>query len=140
MPMGTQGEIYSVLGLKLPAKEVSKKGIYDVGGKRVAIDDMVDEPHDFVHGINYEKGRAELSFYLLGFDSSFGMGPRHFQNEALVGYAIANESYMNSATKLPDLEKIESLREKLAMDLYQKLDMYVELNDLGLYLLFDFIN
>jgi len=138
--MNNQAEVYSILGLKVPANEVSKGSVYDVAGRRVAIDDLVSEPHDFVHGVKFDGAATvepKLSFYLLGVDTNSGRSLRDFHGEALVGYAIANGPRASSAAKLPDGTLLEKLKAKLALDVFQNFGYRLNFSEVGLYLLSD---
>ncbi|MDP4012558.1 MAG: hypothetical protein Q8R00_03050 [Candidatus Nanoarchaeia archaeon] len=142
--MGTQGEIYNVLGLKLSAEVVEEDKLYRVNGKLIStVGEIPKFGADLVHGS--VKGTADvdlenplLGIWLMGY-GGYNKG-RHFENEALVGYTVANESYINFAKKLPSFEILESLKPKLLEDIKTKLNFDAELNQLELYLLFDWIN
>ncbi len=90
--MGTQGEIYNVLGLKIPATKLEDR-LYDVCGKRVS-DWKFNGDADFKSEIKYSLlDNPELSIRILGHSTSDWLMGRHFEGHALVGYAVANESY-----------------------------------------------
>lgn len=79
----------------------------------------------------------KLTVTLLGYGGYYK--GRHFTGEALVGYTIANESYVCMAQQLPPLAEIERLRPKLVRDLKTKLDFTADPSQLGLFLLFGWI-
>lgn len=135
--MGRQGEIYNVLGLILPAKVVKENRLYEVSGRTVSTDE--DEPADFnFGGLIGNRGIENpiLSIRILGFNHSYYKG-RYFKGEALVGYAIANEGYLDNATELPPPEEIERLKPRLAEDINRRLGRSTAPDELKLYLVFD---
>jgi len=137
--MGTQGEIYNLLGLKLPAETVEKDRLYRVNGKTVAADEDHTEGTDFVNVIPtvaVDLKNPNLVVRLLGYDHV--MKSHHFSGEALVGYVLANESYIASATPLPPNKKIDELRTKLVDDLRERLGYDTQPNQLEVFLMFDF--
>jgi len=152
--MGCQGEIYNIYGITIPAKihQKSKKSnegwdtpvIYKIDpdglGKLVSHDEGVDEYVDYHAGVNGDlmvEGNP-LVVRVLGHDHD--MGSRHFKQEALVGYVVANESYVNGATALPDLTKIKALAPRLIAELKEKYGLTVAKDELKLFLLFDYLN
>lgn len=141
--MGVQGEIYNILGLELPAECVEKDRIYRVNGKTVNTDPMSDSKTDFeegvpTEGINLKK--PSLVIRLLGYTDFLDMKGDGFEGKALVGYALANESYLARATELPKQEEIERLKPRLIKDISAKLGYTAKESDLKIYLLFDSLN
>jgi len=159
--MGCQGEIYNVYGVQLDAEVLWEKSpdqnpvIYGINGKAFTdeVDDIevldrlafeVSEAH--LYGPGY--GAADLSKELklsirfMGHNDSSGMnmGSRHFNGKALVGFTVCNESYTDKASALPPLGQIMELGPRLIEMIKKELDVEVKESDLGLHLLFDFIN
>ena len=144
--MGTQGEIYNMLGIKVVARVIRKDKTYKVLEKIVAGDDDVEDKHDFFEGIptqaiNLES--PELVVRIIGHD--FKMKGHHFGSalggitgEALIGYPIANQSYIASATELPPSHIIEGLKPCLVNDIKKQWGYSVKENKLKLYLVYDF--
>ncbi len=136
--MGTQGEIYNVLGLKIPATKLDDR-LYDVCGRKVS-DWKYTGEKDFESGINQpDFENPKLSVRILGHDTSDYLMGRHFEGHALVGYAVANESYLNNATRLPSPEKIDGLKPILIQDIKLKLGFDAQIGDLEVFLVFDWL-
>jgi len=136
--MGIQGEIYNVLGLKIPATKLEDR-LYDVCGKRVS-DWKFKGEKDFESGIEYPNlDNPKFSIRILGHDVSDDLMGRHFEGHALVGYAVANESYESHATVLPPREKIEALKPRLVEEIKEKLGYDAQVGDLEVFLLFHWL-
>ncbi|GEM_PF-3317590 len=143
--MGTQGEIHNVLGITTPAELVEKDKLYRVNGRTVAADRDLEGSADFDEGSwlgGADLERPELKIRILGHTQ--GMGSRHFgenlgdeTGQALVGYVIANESYLAHATKLPSPSQIDTLRPRLVEDIKERLGLQIKPSDLELYLVYD---
>ena len=144
--MGTQGEIYNVLGIKVPAKVIKKDKTYKVLEKIVAGDDEVGDKADFIQGIPTQEinlESPELVVRILGHDLEmkghhFGTALGDRIGEALIGYPIANESYIARATELPTTHIIEGLKPRLIQDIKKQFEYSVKETDLKLYLVYDF--
>lgn len=149
--MGCQGEIYNVYGIVTPAKifKKNKPGregwdqpvIYEINGKKVSHDET-NEKIDFhagipTAGVNLDK--PELICKVLGHDT-YDMGSRHFKEEALIGYVVANESYINSATELPELSDIKSLQTSLIKEINEIFGIKVDKKAVKLFIVFDSLN
>lgn len=137
--MGTQGEIYVVLGLELPVEGTEDSEIYLLNGKKVLVGYNEDKKHDILGGFLNMTGikKPELQVRILNYDNEYGeVG--EFKGKALVGYPLANESYVASATRVPGNEVIEGLKPKLLSDLKDRLGVDAKLSDLELFLLYDF--
>ncbi len=140
--MGTQGEIYNILGLKLPAEIVEKDKLYRVNGKTVAADECQEADADFVNVIptvQVDLEHPNLVMRILGHNSANWLKGEHFQGEALVGYVVANESYLAMATQLPHRNVIEGLKPRLVRDLKDQLGYEAKQEQLEIYLMFDWI-
>jgi len=144
--MGCQGEIYNVYGIVVPAKVKSRKGtssgwdrpvVYEINGKLVSHEEV--ENIDFQAGLYFDLDNPKLGVRILGHDS-FDMGSRHFKNQALLGYVVANECYLNSAAALPEISKIESWKPKLVEEIKKSFEIDVNEKDIKLFLLFDSLN
>jgi hypothetical protein len=159
--MGCQGEIYNVYGVQLEAKVLWEKGkdqnpvIYGINGKGFTedVDEIgvldklafeVQEAHLYgdVYGAADLGKKQKLSIRFMGHNSESGMnmGSRHFNGKALVGFTVCNESYTDKASALPPLGQIMELGPRLIEAIKEELDVEVKESDLGLHLLFDFIN
>jgi hypothetical protein len=140
--MGSQGEIYNILGLKLPAEIVEKDKIYLVNGKTIAADEDQETDTDFVNVIPtapVDLKNPNLVTRILGHSYEDWLKGEHFRGQALVGYVVANEHYLDCATQLPQRDIIEGLRPRLIKDLKEKLDYDAKPDQLELYLMFDLI-
>ncbi|MEK6905522.1 MAG: hypothetical protein AABX24_03920 [Nanoarchaeota archaeon] len=136
--MGIQGEIYNVLGLKIPATRLEDR-LYDVCGKRVS-DWKFKGEKDFESCIKYpDLDNPELSIRIMGHNASDDLMGRHFERNALVGYAIANESYQDNATALPPQRKIDALKPRLVKEIKEKLGYDAQVGDLEIFLVFDWL-
>ena len=80
-----------------------------------------------------------LVMRILGHSSADWLKGRHFQGEALVGYVVANESYLDSATQLPQRGVIDGLKPRLVRDLKDQLGYEAKPEQLEVYLMFDWI-
>ena len=141
--MGTQGEIYTVLGLKLPAKIIEKDKLYEVNGKTVSADESNETLTDLINVIPTEPidlTTPNLVVRILGHNNADWLKGRHFEGEALIGYVIANESYIDRATELPPHRSIEKLKPLLIKDIKKKFGYKARIDELKIYLLFDSIN
>ena len=152
--MGTQGEIYAVLGKKFPVKRADKnpksddepdKLLYRLNGKIISIsEDRPDTEFDILDGFGgtpylFDSQKLELRVKVLKVDAKFGDRNESMKNtEALVGYAVANESYVTRAKALPPISQILSLRLLLVQDIKNKLGIEVPLSELELHLLYEF--
>lgn len=137
--MGTQGEVYNILGLKFPVETVKKDELYRVNGKTIAADVNQGPDVDLVNVIPtvaVDLENPNLIVRLLGYD--YEMKSHHFKDEALVGYVLANESYVANATALPPARKIDELRNRLVTDIHKKLGYKTQPNQLEIFLMFDF--
>jgi hypothetical protein len=144
--MGTQGEIYNVLGVVLPAKEIQQDLLYEVAGKTVGTSEYSGAA-DFEeglmrnplasNGIQHPDAIPEFSIRVLGYDDK--TKGFHFEGDALVGYPIVNQSYVARVTQLPPFAAIENLKPRLVEDIRSKLGVEVERSRLELYLLMDFM-
>ena len=131
-----------MLGLKVTAQVVEEGKQYSVHGKTVSTDVSTQDTADFVNGIGTLHPDIEdptLMVRILGHNDHKEVKGRHFEGEALVGYLIANESYIDQATSLPSLERIAQLTPRLLKDLKEKLNLTVNPEQVGLYLLFDWL-
>lgn len=137
--MGCQGEIYNIYGVivdsKIEKHHQANSVVYSVNGHTVCSDR--NEISEFYGGIP-SIDKKELCIRILGHSS--WMGSLHFNGKALVGYVVANESYIDGSTVLPAMESIEALRPKLLKDIHKKLGLTVNKEDVKLHLLFDSIN
>jgi adenylate cyclase class IV len=141
--MGTSGEIYNVLGVEVPAKVVKKDEVYQINGKTVAANEDIADATDFVNVIptqDIDLRDPTLVVRILGHSKTDLLKGRHFKGKAIVGYPIANESYIDKATRLPEEDQIEALKPRLKAELKERLDLEVELDQIGTYLVFDWIN
>lgn len=144
--MGTQGEIFNVLGIVVPAEEIERGLLYRVNGKLVSTSEDIDRKSvDFFDGFcgakqPYNFNNPELRIKVLGVDEyeQRRVYGGCFKGEALVGYGIANESYQANATVVPDFSVLESLKPKLVDDIKSKLGVEVTQSRLEVYLLFEF--
>lgn len=144
--MGCQGEIYNVYGIVVSAKVKSRNGtqdgwdrpvVYEINGKLVSHEDV--ENIDFPAGLYFNLDNPKLGIRILGHDPC-DMGSRHFKNQALLGYVVANECYLNSAEALPEISKIESWKPKLIEDIKKSFGISVDEKEIKLFLLFDSLN
>lgn len=127
--MGCQGEIYNIYGIIVPASlEDEETGTYKINGHTIEANLTVD----------LDLKNPKLAIRVLGHDMN--LGSRHFKGKALVGYIVANESYLNSASPLPEMSIIKSFRLNLHRDIDKKLGLKVDPEEFKLYLLFDYIN
>lgn len=143
--MGTQGEIFNVLGVIFSADEVKQGLLYSVHGKIVSTsEDFSPEDHvDFFDGFTgaeqpYDFKHPELRIKILNvneFEKERKI--KCFDGRALVGYALANESYAAHAKSVPMYE-VNKLKPKLVQDITLKLGFAVKESDLGVFLLFEF--
>lgn len=163
--MGTQGEIYVVYGLNVDAEFISAPNgkecnpvLYKVGSRAFCDDeDLINGAEAILDKLAYDglhymgihsKGygaldpdKQELSVRVLGHsgEHSGNMGSRHFDGKALVGYAVSNASYMNGAEPVASIEKIQAVTPRLIADIEEKLGLIVRESDLGLHLVFDWL-
>ena len=99
-----------------------------------------------------DPAEQELSVRPMGHSGEHGgnMGARHFveghhanqtgeAGKALVGYAVCNASYWNSAEPCASMEQIKAVAPKLIADISKKLGLDVKESDLGLHLMFDWL-
>ena len=162
--MGTQGEMYVVYGVTVPAEVLWEKGhdqnpvIYKVGNKAYCDDDEVVDGDEFIlDKLAYEgmkhagvgvKGYGELDLdeqelcvRVLGHSGKHGgdMGSRHFESKALVGYPVCNAAYWNSAEPCPPMDKIKAIGPRLIADIKETLGLEIQESELRLHLLFDWL-
>lgn len=172
--MGTQGEIYVVYGVEVPATVIWEKApeenpvIYKVGDRAFCDDEDFINGDEAVldkiafEGLHYagiqskgygalDPSKQELSVFIKGHSGEFSgnMGARHFcdgfgasvgkTGKALVGYAVSNASYMNSSEPVASLDKIEAVSQKLVTDINEKLGLEIKVSELGLHLVFDWL-
>ncbi len=149
--MGTQGEIYVVLGKRFlvkrvdPNPEISEdpsKLLYNLNDRIISISEDRPECHflDGFTGIRPLNLKDPiLGVKVLGVDHEYG--DRNFNRPlvALVGYAVANESYSAHATVIPSIEEILPLRSRLVNDIEKQIGLTIPLTDLHLHLLFEFV-
>ena len=139
--MGTQGEIYNILGLKLPAEKIEEDRLYRVNGLDVLVDPEENQSGLF-HGIptiSVDLDNPQLIIRLEGFVTDDFIRGMHFKDSALVGYVVANESYEGRSTELPSQDAINNLKPKLVRDLKERLNYDAREDQLGLYLVFDWV-
>ena len=137
--MGCQGEIYNILGVELPARLIRKDKPYEVNGKKIAPDEDFDGEYDLMNVIPtkaVDLKNPELIVRILGHNAEYGSG--NFKGKALAGYVIANESYEDSAVRLPSMSIIESLKPRLIKDLREQFNYESKESDLEIFLMFDF--
>lgn len=145
--MGCQGEIYNVYGITVPAKIHEIKGpsdwddpiIYDINGRLVASGDAMGVA--FWAGIPtsaVDLANPKLAIRILG--HTLDQGSRHFTGEALLGYVVANESYLGRATPLPTGAEIVALAPKLISKLSEAFGLEIGNKDLKMFLIFDSLN
>jgi hypothetical protein len=143
--MGTQGEIHNVLGIITPAILVERDRLYSVNGRTVSTSNYEGRA-DFIEGDllgSVEKDNLVLRVRILGHTQ--GMGSRHFsegdfegtKGNALIGYVVANEHYLASATKLLPQTEIDAMKPRLVRDIKDRLGLDVKERDLELYLVYD---
>lgn len=176
--MGTQGEIFVVYGVELPAKVVYEASyeenpvIYQVGesyfcddedflnGAEGVLENLAFDgvQHAGIQSSGYgalDPNNQKLSVRPNGHSGEFGgnMGARHFverndftseshvggQGKALVGYAVSNASYMNRYESVAPMDKIKEVGPKLIAEIKEKLGVDVEESQLGLHLVFDWL-
>lgn len=150
--MGTQGEIYVVLGKIFPViradtdpspQDDPAKLLYGLNGKTISItQDRSKEEYDFLNGFHDTPYHADITSPILGVNVlkvDAELGDRNLDStpEALVGYGIANESYAGHAKALPPMEQIIALRPRLAEDMRAQFGLEVPLNELELHLLYE---
>jgi len=159
--MGCQGEIYTIYGAQVDAEVLYEKApdtcpvIYGINGRGFTrdleevnvLDKLAFEVSEcYVAGLGYGAAdlseALELSIRFLGHSPSYsmGMGSRHFEGKALVGFAVCNESYLDKASALPPLGQIMELGPRLIEAIKEKTGLELKEKDLGLHLLFDSIN
>lgn len=136
--MGTQGEIYNILGIKVPVEELDDSALYKVGNKTVWVDAKYYGKADIEDGFGAKSNiiKPELHVKILGVDHELGKLSEDI--EALMGYAIANESYIAKATALPKQEEIEKLKPQLVKDIKARFGLNIKLSDLEIFLLYEF--
>jgi len=156
--MGCQGDIYAVYGVVVEAKVDREEGedinpvMYSINGHTVCDEDMNEDYADaeFRNGVDGPGyGAADLTKPLglttriLGHSAEhtyMKMGSRHFDGDALVGYAVCDECYINGAAELPPMDDIAALGPKLVKEIKEKLGLEISLEQLRLHLLFDSLN
>lgn len=152
--MGCQGEIYCVLGKRFPVTRVNKleeldRGdpqelLYRLNGRVISIsEDRPKEEYQFLDGfagfeIPKDLSGSVLGVKVLGVDHEIGDNTFGRPIEALVGYALANESYATHASPLPPMSEIAKLKPRLLEDIRSHLGLEVSLNELELHLLYEF--
>ena len=163
--MGSQGEIYVVYGLQVEAKVLYERGenknpvVYGINGRAFTDDeDRLPVLERLTHlevsyaGI-YSKGYGaldpmvqQLSVRPLGHSGVHGgnMGSRHFSDgsgvgKALVGYAVSNVAYWNTSEPCASMDDIKASGPKLIAEIKEKLDLDVDETQLGLHLVFDWL-
>jgi hypothetical protein len=136
--MGTQGEIYNILGVKVPVKEKDKGALYEVGNKTVWVDSKYYGKADIEDGFGglADITKPKLNVKILHVDHEFGIVGTNI--EALIGYAIANESYIAHAKVLPNDNVIKKLKPKVVADIKSTFGLEVKLDNIKLYLLYEF--
>lgn len=120
----------------------------DCYGKKVT--GYPEEPIEYLSYPNgWDLSDAELSMVVLGHSGEHDgdMGALHFakglgrktgkKGEALVGFTVAHECYLNSATECPPMDKIKEVGPRLISEIKDKLGLTVSPEDLRLHLLFD---
>lgn len=155
--MGCQGEIYNVYGIVVDAKfhcrgQGGSAGwdnpvVYEINGKLVSPDDdeaekllesrnEVLDQYAFIPTCGAALEDPKLITRIIGHDRD--MGSRHFKGKALIGYVVANESYLNGVTEVP--KDYEKLSRKLIKDIKEDYGIAVKKEDLRLHLVFDSLN
>ena len=137
--MGTQGEIYNVLGLRMPAKVMREDELYSINGKTVKASDTLTCQTDLVNGIPTASVDLENPAFivrLLGYKNNELRG-RDFESEALVGYVVANESYEGRSKVVPSQQILDVLKPRLIEDIRKKLGYDAKASELELHLMFD---
>ena len=145
--MGCQGEIYNVLGIKVPAKKEKK----EVGHNEViySINRITcgseDDDVDLYNGISTNfygaadlKKKLRLVTRILGHND--WMADRHFDGEALVGVAISNECYIDNASELPPQADIDAIKPSVVKLIKKELNLDIEESDLKMFIIFDSLN
>ncbi len=150
--MGTQAEIYAVLGKRFPVERVDPnpqidrdptKLSYRLHDKKISIMDDLREEYDFLDGFMSTSHplnliQPTLGVKVLNVDHESGDRNLGRNVEALVGYAVAHEIYATSATALPSMDTLLSLRPRLAQDIKSQFGLEVPLQELELHLLYEF--
>ncbi|MBX4196163.1 hypothetical protein KW805_01075 [Candidatus Pacearchaeota archaeon] len=150
--MGTQGEIYVVLGKRFPIERIDSNPkidkepihlLYRLNNKIITIREDNPNKYQFLDGFMAMSNSINLDspilgVKVLGVDSELGELNAGKPLEALVGYAVANESYVTNAKALPPMNILSSLKSKLASDITSQIGLAVPLEDLELHLLYEF--
>lgn len=155
--MGCQGEIYNVYGIVVDAEfhcrgQGNSAGwdnpvVYKVNGKLVSPDEdgaeellesrnEVLDHHALIPTRGVDLENPELVTRIIGHDRE--MGSRHFKKKALIGYVVANESYINGVSEVA--EGYEKLSTRLIKDIKEDYGIAVKKKDLKLHLVFDSLN
>lgn len=174
--MGTQGDIYVVFGVELPAEVVYERAfeenpvIYQVGSAYFCDDeDFLNGAEGVLENLAFEgvqyagiqatgygaldPSKQKLSVRPLGHSGQYSgnMGARHFhpgwggsttvgkQGLALVGYAVSQASYMNKSSPVAPMDQILAVTPKLIAEIKETLGVDVKESELGLHLMFDWL-
>jgi len=145
--MGCQGDVYLIFGLTVPATIKSKAGsgrdgwdtpvIYEINGKTVSHDWEAEDIDTEAGIMHVNLNEPELSIRVLGHNHE--MGSRHFKGTALLGYTLANECYIDSASQVPEFS-VEKLGPLLVQEIKDQFGLTVDAKDFRLYLVFDSLN
>lgn len=159
--MGSQGEIFNILGIEIDTEcfvdgkkidagpdiwsndgeDNGDLALYKINGHTIA-SCMYKEDTEFDLSIpcNAYGPAKEPQFGITILGHSYDMGSRHFHGKALVGYPVANEVYLNSAVKVTSVSTMEAWKPRLVQEIYEKLGLTITEQDVELHLLFDSIN
>lgn len=159
--MGCQGDIYTVYGVQADAEVLYQRKpnenpvIYGINGHGFCEDpDAIGVLDQLAYEVEtcgvskYGYGATdltrdlELTVRFLGHNRAYGMnmGSRHFDGKALLGFVVCNECYADRASALPPLGQIMKLGPRVIKAIKKKTGLEVKESDLGLHLLFDYIN
>lgn len=138
--MGVQGEIYNILGLCLPAVAVVENKLYKVNGRTVCTDDTFKGKAEFEHGvptIPLDLANPTLVIRLNGYIHDDEVRGANFDENALVGYVIANTGYEGSWATLPPASTIDALVPRLMAEINGKFGYLAKPEEIKVSLLFD---
>lgn len=145
--MGSQGEVYNILGVKVPVtfKEEPAKTEYgnykqnsecsfNLNGFTIGWGDDAD----YSCWMNFSYGKADLSKELslvtpiLGYCPEYGLIGEG--DEAVVGIVLAAEIYAGGEQELPSFKEIETVKPRVVQLIKEKLKIDTTEEDLQLYL------
>jgi hypothetical protein len=157
--MGIQGNIFYVLGLELPVEELegtaepitgipnSRINLFSLNGRKISFSEDRDRnSYDFLDGfvgavVSVENPVLGVKIQSVLHDyGKVGNMTNKNSGVALVGYALAEESYAADWTVVPDADKTDRLKDRLVVDLTEKIGLDIERGQLGYHLLFDSVN